>query len=143
MRKRILATVMALLLSAAMLTGCSGTSRKDYENDVDALIDIYEDLNNGAISIQDAVEDLEVKTPEGKQIKSDMQEMAEIYEKINKYFDRKDYDKIDALEDDLHDLADDTMNHFVDFSDAAEDKDIDEDDLEELEYLFEHLLTQL
>lgn len=143
MRKRILATVMALLLSAAMLTGCGGTSRKDYENDVDALIDIYEDLNNGAISIQDAVEDLEVKTPEGKQIKSDMQEMAEIYEKINKYFDRKDYDKIDALEDDLHDLADDTMNHFVDFSDAAEDKDVDEDDLEELEYLFEHLLTQL
>lgn len=77
---------MALLLSAAMLTGCGGTSKKDYENedyknDVDALTNIYEDLNNASISLLDAAENLEVITPEGKQIKSDMQEMAEIYEK--------------------------------------------------------------
>lgn len=151
MKKKIMVIVMALVLSISMLASCGGPSKKDYEHEMDtlgsALSLFYYKLNqynNGNITTDDLVDDLNdlsddlvkklyVQTPEGKQIQSDIQEIAELFEKVVKYTNQGDIDKIYDLTDDISDLFSVLGDHIEDFFDAARDSGVDEDDLEDFE----------
>lgn len=186
MKKKIFATIIALLLSAAMLAGCgdSGSSRssrdryeeddddddrrssrdrdeddddddrkssssskgssskkKDYLSDFEALAeldeaiaDIYDedDIEDMIDIMNSAVKRFKPTTSEGKQLKSDAEEMVDILQKMLRYQD--DEDKLTDLYEDLVDISEEYNDHLYDFYDAAEDAGVDEDDLEDLLY---------
>lgn len=140
MRKRIMVTVMALVLSVSILAGCGGTSKKDYVNDVGEIVDMMQDFyglslfgdpEDVAKEIKDIVSDMKVKTPEGKALKSDLQIMADSMSKLAK--DADDEKAAEKLDEALKDF----QNDLDDFLEAAEDAGIDENDIDEddLEFL--------
>lgn len=125
----------------------SSSKKKDYQSDVDALMEMSEDLYaefafvyvSGASDyydladvLSDAAKALNVKTSEGKQIKSDIQKMAKFYESIGKCIEREDVDGLSDINDEWEDFLDDFDDHVNDFIDSAEDQGVDEDDLEDL-----------
>lgn len=140
MRKRIMATVMALVLSVSVLAGCGGTSKKDYINDVGELVDMVKDFSDISFfddpedivnDIKDIVKDMSVKTPEGKALKNDLQDMADSLSKLAK--DGDDENAAKKLNEAMENFQDD----LEEFLEAAEDAGVDEDDIDEddLEFL--------
>lgn len=171
MKKRIYAILMALLLSTVTLAGCgdsgsrdryeddggnkdskSSSSKKDYEKDIAALIDMmeeFEDLSNDFLYVSDyddyqevvddmydLIDNLKVQTPEGKKIKSSMKEVIEILDKMGKYADKGDQDKANEMQRKGQDVSDEVEDLVEDFIDAAEKKGVDDDDLEDLRDAF-------
>ena len=140
MRKRIMATVVALVLSISVLAGCGGTSKKDYVNDIGEIVDMMKDFSDISLfgdpkdvakDIKAIVNDMKVKTPEGKAVKSDLQTMADSMTKLAK--DENDKDAAEKLAKALEDF----QNDLEDFVEAADDAGVDEDDIDEddLEFL--------
>ena len=140
MRKRIMATVVALVLSVSVLAGCGGTSKKDYVNDIGEIVDMARDFSNISLfgdpedvvkEIEDIVKDMKVKTPEWKALKKDLKDMADSMSKLAK--DETDEKAAEKLADAMKAFEDD----LEDFLEAAEDAGVDEDDIDEedLEFL--------
>lgn len=141
MRKRIMVTVMALMLSISMLAGCGGSAKDDYLSDITEIAEFsqgFENISDDPAEMVGAVEtllkDLNVKTSEGKAIKDDYQEMVDI---LNTMLNNQD--DADALMEALGNLTtiygkiEDDAEKFVD---AAEKAGVDEDDIEELGFDF-------
>lgn len=114
----------------------SSSKKKDYLSDVDSLIELdeaiediyYEDDIEDMIDIMgSAVKKFKPVTSEGKQLKSDAEEMVDILEKMLRYQD--DPDRLSDLYEDLIDISAEYNDHLYDFYDAAEDAGVDEDDL--------------
>ena len=127
--------------------GSSSSKKKDYQNDVDELMVMSEDLYaefslvyiTGADDyydladvLSDAASSVKVKTSEGKQIKSDVQKMAKFYEAIAKCIEREDADGLTDLNDEWSKFVSDFEDHVDEFIDAAEEQGVDEDDLDDL-----------
>lgn len=140
MRKRIMATVVALVLSVSVLAGCGGTSKKDYVNDIGEIVDMARDFSNISLfgdpedvvkEIEDIVKDMKVKTPEGKALKNDLKDMADSMSKL-----AKDADNEKAAEK-LSKAMEDFQDDMEDFLEAADAAGVDEDDIDEkdLEFL--------
>lgn len=133
MNKRLLSVGAITTISICMLTGCN--TKNAYENDVQEFEDCadnakqtiehssdYEEYLNNLIDILD---DAKIKTKEGKEFKENALEFLNDYSKIiTTGIKRSDRDEVLDSFDDVHDL-------FLDFLDAAEDKDVDIDDLED------------
>ena len=141
MKKRILATVTALTLIFAMLTGCGGTSKDDYLDDIEEIsslsdADISSDPEEMADDLNDILKDLKLKTPEGKAIKKDLQDMVDILDKMVKNMDDLDSDEAEEMYNDLMDIYDKLEDHVDDFEKAAEDAGVDEDDVADLDISF-------
>lgn len=138
MKKRILATVTALTLVFAMLTGCGGTSKDDYLDDIEEIsslsdADISSDPEEMADDLNDILKDLKLKTPEGKDIKKDLQDMVDILDKMVKNMDDLDEDDAEEMYNDMMEIYDDLEKHVNDFIEAAEDAGVDDDDVEDLD----------
>lgn len=141
MKKRIMATIMALILSFSVLTGCGGSSKNDYLSDISEIAEFsqgFENISDDPAEMVGAVEkllkDLNVKTPEGIAVKDDYQEMADILNTM-----LKNQDDADALMSALSDLTkiyekiEDDAEKFVD---AAEKAGVDDDDIKDLGFDF-------
>ena len=138
MKKRILATVTALTLVFAMLTGCGGTSKDDYLDDIEEIsslsdADISSDPEEMADDLNDILKDLKLKTPEGKDIKKDLQDMVDILDKMVKNIDDLDEDDAEEMYNDMMEIYNDLEDHVNDFIEAAEDAGVDDDDVEDLD----------
>lgn len=133
---------VSLVIVAGLFSETANESRQDYENDmkiltnvVPAFFDVILDYNDGDINTEAMLnrlnaycKSIRVRTPKGKQIKSDLQAIVKDFEKSA----RGDSEAYDSF-DDLMDLISDLEDHLEDFLDAAEDSGVDEDDLEDFE----------
>lgn len=133
MKKRIMATVMALALSVSLLAGCGGTSEKDYLKDAKEIVEAAEGMENLSSDPKDGVKELKaivksmkVRTPEGKQLKADLKKMSNAASKLSK----NDNDE-DAMKDFLE-ASKDFVDHMVKFMEAAEEAGVDQKDLADL-----------
>lgn len=141
MKKRIMATVMALMLSIAMLAGCGGSSKNDYLSDISEIAEfsqgfenISDDPEEMVGAVQNLLKDLNVKTPEGIVVKDDYQEMVDI---LNTMLTNQDDANaaMSALSDlmDIYEKIEDDAEKFVD---AAEKAGVDDDDIKDLGFDF-------
>lgn len=135
MRKRMTAAAAALTLIFAMLTGCGGTSKNDYLNDVEEFAtlnnaDISSDPEEMADDISAALKDLKLKTPEGKAVKEDMEQLIDLLDKITKNMDDLDED----IYNDMLEIYENIEKDMEDFVNAAEEAGVDEDDVEALNF---------
>lgn len=154
MRKKFLATVLSLTLAVSMLAGC-GSSKKDYENDIEVFEDIADldfdgfsavddadDMKDAVKELKKEVKALDFSTKEGKAIQDILLEFVSYTEDfVNKAAkldedDEDDYEKLfelmEEMYDNIEDLEDDLEDAVEDFVDAAEDAGVDEDDLEDI-----------
>lgn len=143
MKKKFLVVAMTFVLAITMLAGCGGgTSKKDYLNDLEELVNVSDvdvdtdDPDEMIDSMNDLIKGLKMSTPEGKKIKSDMQELVKLLEKMAKMEDA-DYDEIMEIYSDYMDLVSKLEDDFEKFGEAAEDAGVDEDDLEDMDFDFD------
>ena len=148
MKKRIFAIVTALMLVFVMLTGCGDTSKDNYHDDRDDYLDDIEgisSLNDADISsdpeemaddLNDVLKELKLKTPEGKAIKKDLQDMVDILDKMVKNMDDLDEDEAEKMYNDLMEIYDKLEDHVNDFIEAAEDAGVDDNDIADLDIDF-------
>lgn len=141
MKKRIMATAMALVLAFTTLTGCGGSSKDDYLNDITEIAEFsqgFENISNDPEKMVDVVEnllkDLSVKTPEGNAIKDDYQEMVDILNTMLKNPD--DADALMSALGDLTDLYEKIEEDGEKFVDAAEKAGVDDNDIKALGFDF-------
>ena len=141
MKKRIMATAMALVLSIVTLAGCGGSSKDDYLNDIAEIAEFSQDSSNVSDDPEDMVaemtsllKDMKVKTAEGKAIKDDFQEMIDALNTMLQNQDDADAvmkalgnltSVYETLEDDAEKLLE-----------AAEKAGVDDNDLEALDFDF-------
>lgn len=141
MKKRIMATAMALVLSIVTLAGCGGSSKDDYLNDIAEIAEFSQDSSNVSDDPEDMVaemtsllKDMKVKTAEGKAIKDDFQEMIDALNTMLQNQDDADAvmkalgnltSVYETLEDDAEKLLE-----------AAEKAGVDDNDLKALDFDF-------
>lgn len=140
MKKRILGTVVALILSFAMLTGCGGgTSEKDYRNDMEAFAgidmeDVSDDPQEMIKDMNSVVKGIKVSTPEGKAVKKDLQDFVDLMDKtLNKAADM-DEDEAMELYNDLMQLISDLGKDMQTFQDAAVEAGVDEAEFGDIDF---------
>ncbi len=116
----------------------TGDSKSDYLNDLNIILDIGTTMQNVTGEPSDVLNEVEqladrmdVRTAEGKVIKGDIQQMADILHDIIKYQD--DPDMTGDLYDDLMRTIENLEDNVDSFIDAAERSGIDEDDFMALE----------
>lgn len=140
MKKRIIGTIMALVLSFAMLTGCGGTSEKDYRNDFEAfagledLEDISDDPEEMIKDMNSIVKGIKVSTPEGKAVKKDLQDFVDLMDKILNKMDDLDEGEAMDLYNDLLQLTSDMEKDLKAFQDAAVKAGVDESEFGDLDF---------
>ncbi len=126
MKKQILATATVLTLTFSMLTGCGGSSKDDYLDDVDELCDV---LDKNLEDAEDALPDMDIKTSEGEACQDALEEYLDFC------LDYEDETLYDMDEDDLEELqkiTEDVCDTLDSFIDAAKDAGVDKDDLKDL-----------
>lgn len=137
MKKRIMVTVMALMLSISMLAGCGGSSKDDYLNDFNEIAEFYQDMadiSDDPDEIASLLKDMNVKTSEGKAMKDDFQELVNIMNTMLENQD--DADVLMKALGDLSDLYESIEEHAENFVDAAEKAGVSDDDLEDFDFEF-------
>lgn len=141
MKKRTLVFGMTMVMSMAMLTGC-GNGKKDYLNDIDAFNTLSEvdtdtdDMNELVETMTKAIDDLDVSTDEGKDIKKDMQELMELTGDLLTDLDalaEMDEDELEEMQTKMEELTDSIEDGVEKFRTAAEEAGVDEEDLEDFE----------
>ena len=143
MKKKSLVLGMVMVMSAAMLNGC-GSSKEDYIADVEAIVEFSNSAASSAMSLDmdaynEALDEMDMKTKEGKAIKADMEDMGEILETAADMAENpSDYDADDAtkLQEDMLEISEKAQEDSEAFVEAAEESGVEEEDLEGLELGF-------
>lgn len=136
MRKKSLVVGMILAMSFATLTAC-GDSKQKYLDDVKAISemgDAFQDMEELG-DFSDIVDDMDVKTKEGKEIKKDMEELAGYMEELSDMMDdpeNADTDRAAEISDKATELQKDVEDHVKAFEDAAKDAGVKDKDLEDI-----------
>lgn len=144
-KKRRIWIGMIVTLAGLLLMGCKSTS-EDYKEDLEALLSMGEDLEDAMDkndmddlleAYQDAVDDTDVSTWEGKKIKEDFKELGDLIEQTFELIADKDSDEDDRkeLEEDLEELEDDMKKHVKAFEKAAKNTGLSEEEVEKIEKL--------
>lgn len=138
MKKKILVMGMTLVMSAAMLTACGGSSKDDYLADVKAITEFSNSATTAAATLDmdaynSALDDLEMKTKEGKALKADMEEMGEILsDAVEMMEDPTDVDAANELQEKMTELTEKAEEDSKAFVEAAEKSGVDDEDVEDL-----------
>lgn len=143
MRKRVIATVMALVLSIAMLTGCGGSAKKDYLSDIKEFSEMNADAQNISDDpaemvkeLKSVLKNLNVKTTEAQTVKSDLQDLVDLMDNLLANQDTMDADaQVQALTD-LMNISNSLEKDMETFIEAAEDAGVDDGDIEDLDIDF-------
>ncbi len=82
MKRKVVKMGLALVMSAALLAGCGGSSEaENFKNDLKAFAALEGVDNTDFEAMSKAVEELNLNTDEGKTIKDDLQEVVEYTKK--------------------------------------------------------------
>lgn len=139
MKKKILLLGMTVTMSMAMLAGC-GTSAEDYENDINefAKLSEVEDSDDVAQMVDDminAIDDLDIKTSEGKDVQKAMKEMMDYTGEMMGDLDElinMEEDELEKMQKELEDLSKEAEGAVEAFKDAAGEAGVDEEILDEI-----------
>lgn len=146
MKKMRIIMGAATALCALMPAGCSKSTGEEYKSDLKALLSMEEELEDARDkkdmddlleAYQDAVEDADVSTAEGKALKKDFEKLSDLIEQTFETIADNDTDKDDrkAIEEDLEDLEEDMEEHLKSFMDAAREAGLSEEEVEKIEEL--------
>lgn len=141
MKKKVLVVGMVFALAASALTACGGSSKENYLSDVQAINDFgvaVQEMEEIA-DYAEAVAGMDMKTEEGKVLKEDMEELGECLEQLSAMMeDLENYDETAAaeLQEKMTDLQTKVEEHVEDFTDAAENSGVDDEDLEGMDLDF-------
>ncbi len=145
MKGKPVMTGMVIALTGLILTGCRSTD-EEYKNDLDELLSMGEniedamdkdDMDDMLELYQDAVDDAEVSTREGRTIRDDFKKLSELIEDTYELIADTDSDEDDReeLEEDLEDLGEDMEKHLKEFENAAQNAGLSKEEAEEIENL--------
>ncbi len=135
MKKRFLVTITALAFSMSVLSGC-GVTAEDYEDDYETLNKVSEDMQeldstvDGAEEFIDMVDDMDMKTKEGKTLKKDLEKFSSKYYDFTEALEDDDTDTMTEITESIESLYDDLEEHEEAFHDAAEEAGVDVDSWE-------------
>ena len=127
--------------SAAESVPMPSSSKDDYLDDIREInslndADISSDPEEMADDLNDILKDLKLKTPEGKAIKKDLQDMVDILDRMVKNIDNLDEDEAEEMYNDIMEIYDRLEDHVNDFIEAAEEAGVDDDDVADLDIDF-------
>lgn len=145
MKKKRIMTGIIIALSGLIVTGCRSTD-EDYQKDLEELLSMGEDLEDAMDKddmddllelYQDAVDDTDVNTREGRAIKDDFKKLSDLIEDTFELIADTDSDEDDrkGLEEDLEDLGEDMEKHLKAFEDAAQNAGLSKEEAETIENL--------
>lgn len=137
MKKRTLVLGMAVVMSMAMVTGC-GSNKDDYVNDIEEIAALSEldtdtdDMNAMMDTMKEAIDDLDVSTAEGKDIKKDMADLIDLTSDLVADLDAladMDEEELEEMQTEMEELQSKIEEDVEAFVEAAEEAGVDEDDL--------------
>ncbi len=137
MKKRTLVLGMAVVMSMAMITGC-GSNKDDYVNDIEEIAALSEldtdtdDMNAMMDTMKEAIDDLDVSTAEGKDIKKDMADLIDLTSDLVTDLDAladMDEEELEEMQTEMEELQSKIEEDVEAFVEAAEEAGVDEDDL--------------
>lgn len=139
--KRFMAMTMAMVMCVAMLAGCGGSSKDNYLNDLQEIVDMYSELSNLSFDdydqivsdMESAIKGLSMKTSEGKAIKSDLQDMVDVLEDVVAAMEDFDLETITEASERMDKISESADEHMEAFLEAAEKAGVSEDDLDSLD----------
>lgn len=141
MKRRIALLGITITMSLIALTGCGNADKKNYISDIKAIVDTNDKLDSDDFSdleeikkAQDVVDDMKVKTDEGKEIKNDFKNLFKLLEDVYSLSDAEDVDdetltELDNKYDEIEEKLDKDADTFIK---AAEDAGVDDKDIDEL-----------
>lgn len=133
MKRKIVKTGLALVMSVSLLAGCGGSSNADnYKNDVKAFAALQNVDNTDFEAMSKAVEDLDMNTSEGQSIKDDMMELVNITKDAMEAVaggEEMDEESIAKLQEDVQAATEKTQTDLQAFIKAAEDAGVDESNM--------------
>lgn len=141
MKKRILLFGLTAVMSVFALTGCGGSDKKNYIADIEEIVDVNDKINTYNLEdteeikkAQDAIDDMSVKTDEGKKIKDDFKELFQLLKDVYDIADSDapDDSKLTELEDKYDEIDEKLTKDGEAFVDAAEKAGVDDDDIDDL-----------
>lgn len=140
MRKKSLVVGMVMVMSAMMLNACGGSSKEDYIADVEAITEFSNSAATAATSLDmdaynSALDDLSMKTKEGKALKADMEEMGDILSDAVDMMENPtdvDEDAANELQEKMTKIAEKAEEDTKAFVEAAEESGVEEEDVEDL-----------
>lgn len=140
MRKKSLVVGMVMVMSAMMLNACGGSSKEDYIADVEAITEFSNSAATAATSLDmdaynSALDDLSMKTKEGKALKADMEEMGDILSDAVDMMENPtdvDEDAANELQEKMTKIAEKAEEDTKAFVEAAEESGVEEEDIEDL-----------
>ncbi|WP_075721894.1 hypothetical protein [Roseburia sp. 499] len=140
MRKKSLVVGMVMVMSAMMLNACGGSSKEDYIADVEAITEFSNSAATAASSLDmdaynSALDDLSMKTKEGKALKADMEEMGDILSDAVDMMENPadvDEDAANELQEKMTKIAEKAEEDTKAFVEAAEESGVEEEDVEDL-----------
>lgn len=138
MKKKVLVAGMAMALSMAMLTGC-GNAKEDYESDLKELTSYStsdeldtSDTDKMIEQMNDMVDELDMKTDEGKDVKENLQSMVDATKEVFDSLEDADEDAMTEASEKLETITEKAKSSLSKFKDAATDAGVDEDELKNL-----------
>lgn len=131
---------MVMVMSAMMLNACGGSSKEDYIADVEAITEFSNSAATAATSLDmdaynSALDDLSMKTKEGKALKADMEEMGDILSDAVDMMENPadvDEDAANELQEKMTKIAEKAEEDTKAFVEAAEESGVEEEDIEDL-----------
>lgn len=140
MRKKSLVVGMVMVMSAMMLNACGGSSKEDYIADVEAITEFSNSAATAASTLDmdaynSALDDLSMKTKEGKALKADMEEMGDILSDAVDMMENPadvDEDAANELQEKMTKIAEKAEEDTKAFVEAAEESGVEEEDVEDL-----------
>lgn len=94
MKKRFLSLLIIMIFSVFGIIGCS--DEEDYKSDIKEVKAMYAELTvfEDSGDFTEAVDNLNMCTSEGKDIKKDMKEVTKLLEKAEKYKEKNNEEKL-------------------------------------------------
>ena len=141
MRKSIKVVVAVLAMSVMMAFAGCGSSKADYEKDLEALAEMngkFDDVEDPD-ELKDMVDDFKARTKEAKEVKKIMEEIVEMSEDMKKMSEDEDMDYEELLEEVatmmevMSDLSKEMEDKLEDLAEAAQDAGVSDDFLEDLD----------
>ena len=141
MKKRLAIFGITITMSLLTLTGCGNADKKNYISDIEAIVDTNDKLDGDDFTdlteikkARNVVNDMKVKTDEGKEIKEDFKDLFKLLEDVYSLSDSENIDdatldELDNKYDEIEEKLDKDADSFIK---AAEDAGVDDKDINEL-----------
>lgn len=140
MKKKILVMTMALAMAAGVLTGCTKLAPvEDYQADVLEFaplkqIDVEDDATVIVKEIEKVTGEMEITTPEGKEVKESLEEYVEYVKGIDlSAFAEMSETELEDMQDEIDSICDELVENMDEFKGNAKKAGVAAEEISKIE----------